>query len=366
MKLWKIVLFLCLPASLWAQGSRFDGNVFTAAKNVPPGAQAPVYTLPFSTVVVCPGVVSCTAMTATLYTDQALTVPLPSGVPITSNAQGEFGFWAASATYTYTITSPSGATVGSYNITLGGGASGVPSVNGITNAVTVACAAPLLCTTSGTTITISQATAFTINSFTGCAGALELGAHQVNPAFSATYSTTPGSAAITNTDSISSPTNLTSPYTSGTVSGTFTHNSIATTTFTLTAVGSSTQTASCNDTWNPRIFGGVGTPGATSSVTASGTTAVLSTSDVLSSLQLGAETVGQVFGPFTPNNQDIYLLLTGGSHTFVDNATGFTIPFNSPIAVTFVNANGTSVSMFLYSTTFQSGPGITANVRVAS
>ena len=105
------------------------------------------------------------------------------------------------------------------------------------------------------------------------------------------------------------------------------------------------------NTWQPAIFGGVGSSGATSSVTASGTTAVLSTGDVLARMQLGAEGVGQTFGPFHPSGQVIYLLLTGGSHTFIDAGTGFPFAFNSPIAVSFVNAQGVTVSMFLYSST---------------
>lgn len=191
----------------------------------------------------------------------------------------------------------------------------------------------------------------TITSFTGCSGSLELGATVSNPTCSASYSITPTSANITNTDGISSPTNLTSPFTSGTIVGSFSHSTITTTTFTLTAVGSSTQTATQAYTWSPRIFSGLGTSGATSSVTASGTTAVLSNSNVLASAGLGAETVGKVFGPYAPSGQTIYLLLTGGSHTFTDNCTGFPFAFNAPLSVSFVNANGVSVSMFLYQST---------------
>jgi hypothetical protein len=101
----------------------------------------------------------------------------------------------------------------------------------------------------------------------------------------------------------------------------------------------------------PAIFGGVGTAGATSSVTASGTTAVLSTSDVLPQVQLGAEKVGETFGPYTPSGQAIYLLLMGGSHTFIDAGTGFPSVFNSPITVTFVNEHGVTLTMYLYQST---------------
>src|ERR1035437_6329727 len=127
---------------------------------------------------------------------------------------------------------------------------------------------------------------FSILSFTGCNGTVELGLHVVTPVCSATYSALPSSAAVTNTDGLSSPTNLTTPFTSGTITGNFSHTAIATTTFTLTAIGTSTQTATQAYLWKPRIFGGLGASGATSTVTASGTTAILSTSDVIGSLQL--------------------------------------------------------------------------------
>jgi hypothetical protein len=207
-------------------------------------------------------------------------------------------------------------------------------------------------------------TPFSISSFTGCNGTVELGFHVVNPVCTATYTVTPASAAITNTDGISSPTNLSTPFTSGTITGSFSHNAITTTTFTLTAIGSSTQTATQAYQWQPRIFGGLGASGATSTVTASGTTAILSNSAVLASLQLGAETVGATFGPFAPSGQNIYLLLVGGSHTFIDPGTGFPFSFQTPIAVSFTNANGVVISMFLYTST-NSLTG-TFSVKVAS
>ena len=193
---------------------------------------------------------------------------------------------------------------------------------------------------------------FSILSFTGCNGTLELGATITNPVCSATYSAAPTSAAITNTDGISSPTNLISPFTSATITGSFVHTAAATTTFTLTAVGTSTQIATQAYQWKQRIFGGVGATGATSTVTASGTTAILSTTDVLQSIQLGPETVGQTFAPFTPSGQAIYLFLAGGSHTFVDANTGFPMAFNSPTTVTFHNVNGVVITMYLYQTTY--------------
>jgi hypothetical protein len=144
---------------------------------------------------------------------------------------------------------------------------------------------------------------------------------------------------------------LSSPFTSGTIVGTFSHATTHTTTITLTAIGSSTQTATQTYTWNPRIFGGLGSVGADSTVVAAGTSAVLSTSDVIPSAGLGAEQVGQIIGSYSPSGQYIYLLLMGGSHTFTDNSTGFPFAFNSPITVSFVNVNGVTVTMYLYQST---------------
>ena len=198
---------------------------------------------------------------------------------------------------------------------------------------------------------ISLAIAFAINSFTGGQSG-EIGQTFTNPDFSATYAGTPTSANITNTDSINSPFPLSSPYTSASVTGTFMHTTAHTTTFTLSASnGTTTATATQDITWAERIFGGVGEAGATSTVTASGTTAVLSTTDAIPSAGLGIEAVGQTFGPYYPSGQAVYLLLSGGSHTFIDANTGFPFAFNAPLAVTFVNQYGESIQMYLYQST---------------
>lgn len=212
-------------------------------------------------------------------------------------------------------------------------------------------------TLSGNNIVISASATpppLTITGFSsGAVVNVELGFSIVNPAFVASYTGTPTSADITNTESIDSPHNLTTPFTAATLSGTFVHTTEATTTFTLHATdGVTSPTADVSTSWLKRIFGGIGAAGATSSVTASGTTAVLSTSDVLPTAQLGTDTVGTNFGPFTCAAQKIYLLVIGGSHTFKDDAarggSGFPIPFLTPTSVSFVNANGVTVAMELY------------------
>ena len=102
---------------------------------------------------------------------------------------------------------------------------------------------------------------FAISSFTG-GSTVEVGATVTNPAFNATYTSTPTtSAAITNTDAIDSPLALVNPYVTGTVVGAFTHAAQATVTFTLTAVSVTTKTATQAINFFPRSFGGVGRRG---------------------------------------------------------------------------------------------------------
>lgn len=210
--------------------------------------------------------------------------------------------------------------------------------------------------TSSSTAVLRQLTqddilpGFTISSFTG-GSTVEVGATVTNPSFTAAYSSTPASASITNTDGIDSPHALTTPFTSGTITGTFTKTTVTSTTFTLSAVNGVTKTATSAISWLPRTFGGVGAASATSSVSASGTTAVLSNGAVLASLGLSASQVGSTFGPFSPSGQKIYLLLIGSTHTFKDASTGFAFVFNTPTAVSFVNINGTTIAMYLYEST---------------
>jgi hypothetical protein len=188
---------------------------------------------------------------------------------------------------------------------------------------------------------------FSITGFNG-GSTVEIGATVTNPVFSASYSSTPTSANITNTDGIGSPLTLTTPFTSGTVTGSFTKTSATSTTFTLNATQAVTKTATTAINWQPRTFGGVGAAAATSSVTASGTNAILSNGATLASAGLSN---AATYGPFSPSAQKVYVLMIGGSHTFKDPTTGFAFVFNTPTSVSFVNANGATVTMFLYEST---------------
>lgn len=187
---------------------------------------------------------------------------------------------------------------------------------------------------------------FTISGFSG-GSTVEIGATVTNPAFTAGYSSTPASANITNTDGVGSPLTLTTPFTSGTVTGAFSKTTATSTTFTLNATSGVTKTATTAINWQPRTFSGVGTAGATGA-TASGTTAVLAgATGTLASAGLNNQTLY----PASPSSQKVYILLSGGSHTFKDAATGFSFAFNTPTSVSFVNVNGATVPMFLYEST---------------
>lgn len=112
-----ILLLAVMTTCAFGQGVRFDGNNTTSAKNVPPGAQANVMTLPFSKVTVCsyPAVPvggSVCTNTAPIFTDQALTLPITQ--PFVSDSQGRFGFWIAPGLYSYSIQTAGGAFVGTF------------------------------------------------------------------------------------------------------------------------------------------------------------------------------------------------------------------------------------------------------------
>jgi hypothetical protein len=191
---------------------------------------------------------------------------------------------------------------------------------------------------------------FNINGFSG-GSAVEVGATVVSPAFSASYSSPASSATITNGAGIGSPLVLVSPFTSGTVVGNFTQTTQTSVCFTLTATAVSTKTASSCIQWEARSFAGIGAAGATSA-TASGLNAILNTTDILANAGISGSGYNSVYGPYTANAQKVYLLIVGGSHTFKDNVTGFAFAFNAPTAVTFVNAYGVSVTLYLYESTY--------------
>jgi hypothetical protein len=190
--------------------------------------------------------------------------------------------------------------------------------------------------------------AFAITSFSG-GSTVEIGATVVNPSFSITYSTPAISANITNTDAIDSPLTLSSPFTSGTVVGSFHHTSQNTVVFTLNASAATNKTATTNLNFFPRSFAGVGTAGGTGA-SASGASAILSgATGTLSSLGLFSSAVGISTPTLSPSSQKIYILTphTSTPHAFHDNL-GFSFPMNSPTNFSFTNQNSSTLSYDLY------------------
>jgi hypothetical protein len=101
-----------------------------------------------------------------------------------------------------------------------------------------------------------------------------------------------------------------------------------------------------------RSFGGVGTAGATGA-TASGNNALLAGGiGTLTNQGLFSNIVGQMFGPFSPSTQKIYVLTphTASPHVFHDQ-NGFPFAMNAPTNFTFVNQNSVSLSYDLYEST---------------
>ena len=196
---------------------------------------------------------------------------------------------------------------------------------------------------------------FSITSFNG-GSTVEVGATVTNPSFTASYSSTPSSANITNTDGIDSPLVLVFPFTSGTVIGSFTHNTITSVTFTLTAVATTTKTANQSINYLARTFSGVGGVGAIGA-TAAGTNATLvgAGGTLTGSGSFGGlfgNIVGQSFGPLFPSAQKIYVLTphTGSAHVFHDQ-NGFIFAMNAPTTFSFTNQNSAALSYDLYEST---------------
>lgn len=133
MKFWKLAGVLCLCPLAWGQGSRFDSNVFTSASNVPPGAQAPMYTLPSALITVCayPATGNPCTNVVNVYSDPGLTQIIRQ--PIKADVHGRFGFWAAPGQYAYSVVAGQ-AVIGTFNFSLagdGGGSATFPSSPGI-------------------------------------------------------------------------------------------------------------------------------------------------------------------------------------------------------------------------------------------
>ena len=105
----------CLSSPLYGQGIAIHDNVTTAAKNVPSGAQAPVYTVPFAQITVCDA--TC-ANPAPIYSDLGLTQPITQ--PLIADSQGRFSYYIAPGTYYEQIATPSGQNLATIPVELQG------------------------------------------------------------------------------------------------------------------------------------------------------------------------------------------------------------------------------------------------------
>jgi len=122
----KKLLFFLLTIPAFGQGVRYDSHVWTAASNVPPGAEAPIHTVPGAQIAVCgsPAVNSPCTNYAPIFQDASLTIPLPN--PLTADVLGRFGFYTQSNNYVYSILDGNGGSLGDIPITVFG-----PNVSGI-------------------------------------------------------------------------------------------------------------------------------------------------------------------------------------------------------------------------------------------
>ena len=327
--------------------------------------------------VVCDGANYFSPTSSTLSGDVignsgATTVVALQGNPILAQALGasQDGYtltWSNSSGKWEAKLAPSGSFAASGDLS---GSSSSQTVKGLynnplANTTPVDSAVPVW---DGTIYDIRQLTADDIApgfSNTGFSGGstVEVGSTVTNPSFSASFSHAPTSANITNTDSIDSPLTLNSPFTSGTVVGSFTHTTITSVSFTLTAIGSSSRTAGQSISYLARSFGGLGTPGATGA-TSSGSNATLTgATGTLNNEGLVSSNVGGSYGPFSPTNQKIYLLFphTASAHTFKDQ-NGFGFAMNTPTNISFTNQNGSVISMDLYESTISLSTSFTITV----
>lgn len=191
--------------------------------------------------------------------------------------------------------------------------------------------------------------AFAVTGFSG-GQTVEIGSLIVDPTFGFSYTATPDSATLTNSDGVDSPYDLNSPYDSATLTGDFEQDSQASTTFTITASKAGSSDASANQyfTWLPRQFCGVGTAGATGA-TADGNNADLEdATGTLDDAGLTSNPVGTNYGTQSPSDQKVYVLTLGGTREFKDAFTGFAFAMNAPTEIGFTNQNGVTLVMFLY------------------
>lgn len=126
-----LALAALFAATAFAQAFRSDPFTFTTAGQAPPNASVPVLTVPGAVIQICTDA-ACTVL-ATTYTSATAGTACPSNAQATlpgtalcrstSGAQGQWGFWASSGTYYYTVR-VNGTRRGPYPVSVGGGGGG--------------------------------------------------------------------------------------------------------------------------------------------------------------------------------------------------------------------------------------------------
>ena len=125
----KLLALLALsPLCVFGQAFRVDpAPAATISTNVPPGAYPPVLAIPGATISFSGG---------STYTDLTGTTTCPSNAPVVlqgtsvcvaqADAEGNFGFYLKAGNYTYTVTTPTGASYGPLTLSVpsGGGGGG--------------------------------------------------------------------------------------------------------------------------------------------------------------------------------------------------------------------------------------------------
>jgi hypothetical protein len=252
----------------------------------------------------------------------------------------------------HAIAGASGITALTGDVTASGSGSVVATLATVT---TANCIAGLCYNAKG----LVTGPAFAITSFTCdkcAAGPYEVGFTVASPtSFTSTYSATATSGSVsdgTNTSPMSPP-NATSQ--SGSLAHSYTRTTAGNTTFTLTAIGSTTQTSQQNITWIDRVFGGLGTAGATG-CTASGTSCTLvGATGTLASAGLGNQ---GSYGPYTPSgSQYVYVMALSNSCSFT--LGGFSFPMHTATSFTFTNQYSATYTLWMYQSTNPQSAAVT-------
>src|SRR6185312_7238581 len=123
----KLLAVLALaPLCAYPQAFRVDpAAAATVSSNVPPGAYPPVLAIPGATISFSGG---------STYIDLTGTTACPTNQPVVlqgtsvcvaqADAQGNFGFYLKAGNYTYTVTTPTGASYGPLTLSVPAGGGG--------------------------------------------------------------------------------------------------------------------------------------------------------------------------------------------------------------------------------------------------